>query len=273
MTRLWEYQNYNAPIEYLFDVHIVEYDISKANISILRDADRISQEEYDYLFQADRSTRQVEIGLKIRRDKSLQEVLNIGLENARRALSDRLNVEDQNVLHIIKDAMFLIFPMGTATPMEIQISDHVRFTVRGIYSNYLRLNRLVHVYHTYNIMTGMIDSFRIRGIGEEMQAKHRDYFTSMIIDILNARQANGFKAAYDVCHKHYMALVNRTCNVECAREFNAQSLFSLKFESQFSSFKADYLSENTITMVDPSYNLELLSAIGNDLLCDCIRRV
>ena len=33
--RVWSQSNYLAPYDYLLDANIVEYDISKANISVL----------------------------------------------------------------------------------------------------------------------------------------------------------------------------------------------------------------------------------------------
>ena len=110
-STIWKYQNYNAPIQYLFDKQIVELDISKANISILMSAGKISRETYNELYEAPRQIRQYQVGCMIRDDPRLQGALNEGLESARHALFDTLGLENSNILHIAKDAVFIIVPM------------------------------------------------------------------------------------------------------------------------------------------------------------------
>ena len=69
---LYRNQNYSAPIGYLFDKHIVEYDISKANISIMYDHGMIDQATYLRLLNAPRQQRQYEIGM-MQKDKTVTE--------------------------------------------------------------------------------------------------------------------------------------------------------------------------------------------------------
>lgn len=271
MTSLWQYHNYNAPVRYLFDKTITEYDISKANISILLDAKKITPEEYVRLADADRMTRQYQIGCMIRDNKSLQTVLNDGFTNARQKLCQILGLEDQNILHIVKDAVFVVDNMNVCRPEVVNVSDVVQFTKRNTFANYLRLGRAVYYYHIYNIINETT-AYKVRGIGEVGIQRHSQYFIQILNTILNARQLNGFKWAYDRCRESYQNLINRSISVEYARRFDAQSMFDLKTISEFSTFQAEYLSAEAETMVDPSFNLEILSFIGNCLLSDEMSR-
>ena len=270
-STIWKYQNYNAPIQYLFDKQIVEMDISKANISILMSAGKISRETYNELYEAPRHTRQYLVGCMIRDNHSLQGVLNEGLENARHALFDTLGLENSNILHIAKDAVFIIVPMNQRVPDTIPIDHFIAFTKRASFTNYLRLNKLIHFYHSYNITIGLYE-YKIRGMSENAQKLHHHFFTQVLIEILTGRQMNGFKVAYEITKQWYEKLssIDNIALVDYLRRFDSQSLFDLKGFSEFAPFQADYLSESARLYVDPSYNLSLLNDIGNYLLCEAI---
>ena len=269
-STIWKYQNYNAPIQYLFDKQIVEMDIAKANISILMSAGKISREIYNELYSAPRMERQYQIGCMIRDNRSLQGVLNEGLENARHTLFDILGLENSNILHIAKDAVFIIIPMNMRVPDAIPIDQFITFTKRDTFTNYLRLNKLVHFYHSFNIPTGS-SIYKIRGMNESAQKLHYNFFTQVLIEILTSRQLNGFKVAYENTKHWYENLSRNDISlVDYARRFDSQSLFDLKGFSDFAPFQADYLSESAKWYVDFSYNLSLLNDIGNYLLSEAI---
>ena len=279
ISTFWRYSNYNAPVNYLFDKQIVEMDISKANINILMDRKAISYDDYADLVNADRMVRQYMIGCLIRDKPEIQEILNQGLMDAREALFNILNLENSNVLHIAKDAVFIVVPLAQNIPNEIPISGFVKFTKRSSYTSYLRLNRLIHFYYTYNMITGT-DSWKIRGMSQVSQEQHYNGFCIPITSILRKRQVAGTKAAYDECKWWYEMIAtdgkskfpdgSGICKVELKRRFDSQSLFDLKINSGFAPFQAEYLSDTMKEYVDPSYNLSLLKDIGNYLLCEAM---
>ena len=54
---LYEKTLYSAPYRYLINRNIQEYDISKANISILLDMGCIKKEDYDHLYNLPKHQR------------------------------------------------------------------------------------------------------------------------------------------------------------------------------------------------------------------------
>ena len=270
ISTFWRYSNYNAPVNYLFDKQIVEMDISKANINILMDRKAISYDDYADLVNADRMFRQYIIGCLIRDKPEIQEILNQGLMDAREALFNILNLENSNVLHIAKDAVFVVVPLSQNIPEEIPITGFIRFTKRSSHTSYLRLNRLVHFYYSYDVINS-IDHWKIRGMNQTAQEQHASGFTHMLAGILRSKQVAGTKAAYDQCKFYYEQLASgEPLMVPYARRFDSQSLFDLKIDSGFAPFQAEYLSETMEPFVDPSYNLSLLKDIGNYLLCEAM---
>jgi hypothetical protein len=65
---LYERTLYAAPYQYLINRNIQEYDISKANITILLDIGYITKDEYQYLYSLPKQQREVKVGLKMRND-------------------------------------------------------------------------------------------------------------------------------------------------------------------------------------------------------------
>lgn len=270
ISTFWRYSNYNAPVNYLFDKQIVEMDISKANINILMDRKAISYDDYADLVNADRMFRQYIIGCLIRDKPEIQEILNQGLMDAREALFNILNLENSNILHIAKDAVFVVVPLSQNIPEEIPITGFIRFTKRSSHTSYLRLNRLIHFYYSYDMVNGT-DSWKIRGMNQTAQEQHQSGFTQILSSILRNKQVAGTKAAYDQCKFYYEQLASgKPMMVPYARRFDSQSLFDLKIDSGFAPFQAEYLSETMEPFVDPSYNLSLLKDIGNYLLCEAM---
>lgn len=263
MTNLYRYSNYNAPINYLFDKTIYEFDISKANISILRTMGVIEQKTYEDMKNADRMARQYFIGCLIRNDRSIQDKLDEGLTIARRQFCETLKLEDTNILHVVKDAIFVVKPIHSGSlPDSVQVSELVSFTCRGTYTNYLKLFPGMQVYHDKG------NPLRIRGMSEECQARHKDYFMKFISDVLDLRQMVGFNAAYQFACAFYRQMSERKCDVNYMRRFDSNSMFDFKEISSFCKFQADYLSEGADMMVDPSFNLGIIETIGNCLVCD-----
>ena len=104
---LWENINYLAEISYLPNTLIYEYDISKANINVLYSKGVIDKKTYDYLYNAERMTRQVYVG-KLQRDKAIVDILKAGIIEAKKILFEANDIKDYEVLSIKNDAVFII---------------------------------------------------------------------------------------------------------------------------------------------------------------------
>ena len=269
---LYRNQNYSAPIGYLFDKHIVEYDISKANISIMYDHGMIDQATYLRLLNAPRQQRQYEIGM-MQKDKTVTERYFHYLEEARESLFQQLNLQDENILHIVKDAVFVVTKVigGIPTPDIVQVGNYTRFEKRATYNSYVHIGPGVNIYYDYS-PSGNKEFLRIRGIGEEAQLLHYEHFTRMLTTIMRTKLMVGSSAAYETCKKFYNALITNYDDPEitaCKRRFDAMSKFDIKPVSYWSSFQADYLSDGAMErMVDPTYNCSILSMLGNIMLAE-----
>ena len=68
-SNLWEKTSYTAPLDYIINSKIIEYDISKANINVLLYKGLISKKEYEYYYNLPKRRREISIGLLQAKDK------------------------------------------------------------------------------------------------------------------------------------------------------------------------------------------------------------
>lgn len=264
-TRLWKNDIYDARCDYVFNKNIIEYDITKANISILREYDKIDEAVYYKLYQAPRAERQRWIGIAILRDASIQDTLSVGFREARKKLMEYLELEDHNVLHVNKDAVFVVFPKYRKIDNSIPVGIYTTFTCRGVYDSYYLIDpmRGVHGYYGRKLDNDVV---KIRGIGEEALQLHDGYFMTTVNDIMRVAVNNDLQVANEFVRAEFARYNDRKVDYHCYRRFDAQSLFDLYSVSEFSSFQADYIPAENQYMVDPAFNLSILHRFGNIFL-------
>ena len=105
---LYEYKNYTADIQYLTNTFVREYDISKANINVLYSNKVIDKNTYEYLYSAERMTRQIFVGKLQQGNPEVTDILQNGIIEAKKQLFESNYIKDYEVLSIKNDAVFII---------------------------------------------------------------------------------------------------------------------------------------------------------------------
>ena len=104
ISELYGRFNYISGLKSLFSTYIREYDIAKANISILYTKGVISKELYEQLLVAPREERQITIGLMQQKDPKIVKILQQGIFEAKKALFELNQIQDADILTIKNDA-------------------------------------------------------------------------------------------------------------------------------------------------------------------------
>ena len=107
---IWKKTSFTTPLRYV-QSSIYEYDIRKANISILLKYGAITKETYNEFLMMDKKERQIKIGLMQREDPKLKQVLETGFEEARKLLIQSNSIELDEIISIKKDALFITRPL------------------------------------------------------------------------------------------------------------------------------------------------------------------
>lgn len=213
---LYEKTLYTKKIKYL--IHpIYEYDIQKANISILLQYGYISSQEFNMYCNMNKLQRQIAIG-KLQKNPKYAKALNVGFEEARRMLIQQNNIKEEEVISIKKDALYVMRKLNITT------FGHINFTIRNYFNMFL-LCRGIEIYFDHNDITGecILD---FKGINDSKLYLH-DSYISEIACILSLVQLcnidNAIKELIDFMKKYD----NRELDISYYREFNSSSMFRL----------------------------------------------
>lgn len=224
MENLLKSSNYSPVVDYVFSNFIREYDIRKANISVLYSLGIISKDEYNFLFEADRMERQRTIGIMQLKDNTLAIKLADGIMDYKRKFFGTNGIKQKDVLSIKNDAVFLL----NRVPSVTKFGEVVEFVCKNTYSSYIRLGQRnkVEIYYGFNKINGdeVIDT---KGLGLS-KAFHKDYMLDFIGYILNTVESESIESAISILLNFYRDYVDLKLDIGYYREFNSYSKFLFK---------------------------------------------
>ena len=260
--QLWERIRYSAPVDFLIDSRIVEYDIEKANISVMLDKGVISNKDYEYYANMPKKQREVTIGNLMIKNKGLHSIIKDGIEEARHILFDTLNLNYTNVLSIRNDAVFVIF-QGIDPKLEsIQVSPHVRFRRKGEFRSFYRLGRNKEMYYDYDPLTKK-EVLEVKGLGAHSVYIHKDHMLKFLQDLFYTVLVNGPGPALEVLNNFYYNYISMQVPIDFYRRLDSGARFDMKQQSYFATFQADKLTIQDPRLIDPSYNAKILNLLAS----------
>lgn len=251
-TQIWVNDRYIAPYEWLISKDIREYDISKANISILLDLNLISQKQYEYFKSLPKKKREIKVGLFLRDNPSISQSLSYGFKEARRIFIQSNDIRDEDILYIDKDSITLI----NRLPKYTKISDHIEFVNKVSYTSFYRLFGIDLLYYNDNI----VEYYRLKGCNDErLRQLHSKYILDMILSFAYNAQYEDIRSMIYMVKNCYMMYVSRSMDIGYYREFNHISKYKFIDNSGVYTYYVDDL-DNSIdrSMIDISYNANLI---------------
>lgn len=216
MSELYKKSLYTIKTNWLIH-EIFEYDISKANISILLQYGYISQAEYNMYAQMNRQQRQIAIG-RLQKIPKYSQAISSGFVQARKILIELNSINDEDIVSIKKDALYIT--------KRIQVTDfgHIHFTLRGLYSIFLSCMGL-EIYFYYDELNDDYN-IEVKGINDELLPLHEP-FLSIICTALRKVQQGDIKSAMQYISMIRSQYINRQLPIEYYREFNRTSLYMI----------------------------------------------
>lgn len=253
-TSISDKSHYTAPINYLISTYIREYDISKANISILYTKGVINDETYNKLYNAPRMERQIYIG-NMQKDNKISEILKNGIKDARDIFINSNNIELSDILSIKNDAIFVINKVATKTKFG-----NIEFVNKNIYSSFYKILK-IELYYFYD-MVRQIEDISIKGISDDKLELHKNYFLEFLLVIFNSAQTESIEETLSILNSFYEKYIKMDLDIGYYREFNSLSKFRLKPILITNNFMADFLKEENKYDIDISYNINFLRELS-----------
>lgn len=242
--------------------NICEYDIRKANISVLFDSGMIDEDTYNKMYVADRMDRQKFIGLLQLQDKKYTKALQDGISKARDIFIKNNDIQLSNIIRISNDAIYTIDIDADYT----KISPHVEFIKKNAYTSYMKIifNTYVKSY-TYEFFYGYDainkkEWYKVLGIKDTV--KYDDNFVQLILLIFNTLETEGFNEGLRACLDVIKAYEHYEYPVNFYRPFDSRGKYL---------YNGYYIDElNTINQsednINFNHNLNILYAIKSNIM-------
>lgn len=259
---LYASKTYLAPISYCIDDDIYEYDIRKANISVLFSKGLITRSQYEYYYNLPRESRQIQIGLLQRSHPEFTKQLQAGIIEAKYNFFKENGIANDNVLAIKNDAVFLINRIPKVTKFG-----EIEFVYKNHYTSFYKLNNL-ELYYYYNFMNKE-EKLDIKGLSDYSYSLHKNYFIDFLKVIFCSAQLDSIQEVLGLLYDFHHNYINRSLEIGYYREFNNFSKYRIiNIQGSQYSYMMDDTISSDINYLDISFNeniLKQLSIIYNSL--------
>ena len=214
MATLWQNKNYLTSLPFIVATNIYEYDIKKANISILLHEGAIDKAGYDRLYALPKIQRQIEIGYMIKNNPEIDSILSDGIKEMKRRFFEANSIEDYNVVSIKNDAVFLINDKPVVT-----VFDNVEFVMKNVYSSFYKLNKNIEIYFRSDRINNSLQ-FDVKGINDEVLRLHQNHMCSWLAQIMYSIEVGDIQLAISDIQIFFDDFVNRRLPIEFYRTFD-----------------------------------------------------
>ena len=248
---------YSVKLPYIRNI-ITEYDLRKANISVLKYKNLISEKEYDRLLSIPKSVRERYIGMMIKRDYTIGNSIIKGIVEAKKLFFELNNIQDNEIVSIKNDAIFI----AGSRPIQTNVNEIFTFVPKNVYSFYMSTINNMEIFYSYNQITDS-EVIEIKGIKDEILELHRFHMIVFISTIMYMIQTCTIEDTIKYFNEFYDNFINLRLPVEYYREFNSTS----KYKLIGGKFLVDYADESLKTKLDINNNVYILRDIYS-ILCD-----
>jgi len=243
---------------------IYEYDIAKANISVLLNRGRISLATYKYLYGLDNMARKVIIGKMERENPDLTKEKQLGITQAKQYLFEANGIEDHEVISIKNDAVFV------TRELEHTEYNHAKFTLRNTFELFMRALKLEFYYHDDFLTDNNI--LVIKGVNDEKLALHEDYLMEFFRQLL-ARYLRWSTptSAITLLRDFYESYTARELDIGFYRDLKTGS-FIINTESMIYNYDLLIPDPSMIDLININDNTAILRSIARNLYAVYFRR-
>lgn len=256
-SNLYTKANYVSGIhKFIHSSYISEYDLSKANISALFYANYITEQQYLEFYHMEKSQREILIGMMERDHKEITEIKANGIMEARRLLFEMNNIQDDEVLEIRNDAVFVV---GKQLDI-LQVHPYFEFKLKGVFTNYAFCTNQLSIFYNFDPIN-QVDTISVKGIKDSKLQLHDGYFLRFICDVFFTLQTDSAEASLRLISEYYKNFVEGNLHINNYRAFDSYSVFYVK--AVYNKWSLDYLEDTMANRmsVDKSINLYIIRVL------------
>jgi hypothetical protein len=164
----------NPDIEYIFDQDIIEYDMSDAGFSLIKQYHLLPDDKIRELTKLGKGIdRHIKVGMYQKEDKEFSKALMDKFAEIRTIFIAENNLTDNDIISVKKDAIFTI---GECKKLKF---GSIIFNPKNRYSSYVRFPEINNLEIYYSN-----DGVDIKGMSDESVNRHRLYMLGFIIKMI-----------------------------------------------------------------------------------------
>jgi hypothetical protein len=249
---LYKKHNYlNREVPYLINTVVKEYDMKSGGYTILKKYGEFSKSEIEYLDSLPKYERNVWIGKRVRENRNLSSVLMDGFTEARRLFFEANDVDENKVLSIKKDALFLVNYPAIHTTI-----DGFEFQLKNNYSSYYLLNGKEFYFK------GKSQELDVKGIGDDVIDEHREYFVKDLINIFTLAEKGNTDYLIKYLRRYRDNYLNRRLALPTYREFNMENAYRTDYDSSLGSIYLESINQGSAINIGYNYIKYIIPLIG-----------
>lgn len=245
---LYENMNYLSTYPFIINNYIREYDLSAANINALYTNGYFDKSTYDLFKSYDKKKREIEIGLLIKRDSRVYEIISSEIINAKKLLFESNNIQDNEVLTIKNDAVFII-----SKELVNTVFGNYEFKCKNLYNTYLRILDL-EIYYRDSLNSDDI-FFDIKGISDDKMYLHTA-MVSLISEVCYRVQRYDKSDNIRFIMNIYENFLHRRLPIEYYRNLDSFSKYTII--NNIGIYSLDNISNDMINIINIDRNLSIL---------------
>lgn len=252
---LFEKHNYtNKSLSYLKNTPITEYDMENAGINILFHNNIITKDEYDKLNSMGKLEKNIVVGKFLKNNADISKFLMEEFISIRKSFFEINNIQDDSVLSIKKDAIFLIDKNCT----NLELNEHYRFKSKNRYSSYININK------NEFYLDSMYNKLDVKGYSDIVKKHHEEYLFKFLKDILHL---DSVSKNTDKIYLDLLEFKHRLITLDLPKEYYFDiNGGSYLFELEGIILSLDHIDDNLKKHCIISSNLEFILRIINIIL-------
>lgn len=261
--------NYITDKRIIIDGNIIEYDISKANINVLKAYGLLSEQDYVSLMNSDKMTREIYIGNRIayesnkNKKSESNECIKEGIRIAKDKLLTLNNIDPENIIRIANDAVYIdsIVPLKHTSFDILNNGNFITFNMKNVFSSFIKLKNKILIFCRFDNDENIVVD--VKGIDDELLPLHQK-FLGFICEILFYLKRTDKNTTLKIFNEFYFNYINLKLEIDYYREFNSDS--GIRIRALNKNYATLYLSEEYKNRIDINYNLYILRELYNIIL-------
>lgn len=229
-----------------------------ANVSVLLQKGKISEDYYNKLNSMPKQYREIEIGLLEKSDPSYYTIISEGIREYRLKFGELNNIDGTQIVRIANDAMYI----NTSIDLPyIQIDKYILFRPKSEANVVIRLNKII-VFISFLSDGGI--SIDVKGISDDKYALHTNYILSVIATTAYYIERSSMEDAIGYISQFIEDYIKRKLDINYYRQFNSDSLFVINVRGE--NFGVPFVDDQYKDIIDINYNLSILRELWSIVL-------